>query len=84
MDGETVRPLARYEDVVQTAVCRWLAADRAHDSRNGLDRGAGVHFRSISDLSERAFVVHQAARTNGSVKQNMAPRWRFSAQMVPP
>jgi hypothetical protein len=26
----------------------------------------------------------QLARANGSVKQNTAPRWRFSAQMVPP
>lgn len=50
----------------------------------GKCRSAGFRFRSISDLSERVFVVRYAARTNGSVKQNIAPRWRFSAQMVPP
>jgi carbonic anhydrase len=31
-----------------------------------------------------SLILGHAARTNGSVKQNIAPRRRFSAQMVPP
>lgn len=70
------------QDIVQARVCRPLAADRAHGRRNGMDSGAGFISARYFMYPNRLSLLH--ARTNGRVKQNIAPCWQFSAQMVPP